>query len=205
MEEWVDSELLYRGLFITASILQIAIRVYYQRKVFHEKREIDIQEDRTSLVAGGLAAVTAILFGLEYIFFPGTFAFAYVLHYPDWLRWLGAVLLAGGVILLAAAHHHLDKSFSSFVVAKENQTFVDTGPYRWIRLPIYTAYLMNYIGGGLLASNWVLTFIPVILFGFMIYRRIPNEERVMEAQFGQQYIDYETQTGRLLPRANKRA
>jgi protein-S-isoprenylcysteine O-methyltransferase Ste14 len=77
---------------------------------------------------------------------------------------------------------------------------VTSGPYRWIRHPIYTAYLINYLSGGLLASNWVLTFVPLAFFGWMIINRIPREEEVMRQEFGQDYLDLERRTGRLLPR-----
>jgi protein-S-isoprenylcysteine O-methyltransferase Ste14 len=86
------------------------------------------------------------------------------------------------------------------VVSKEEHQLVTSGPYRWIRHPIYTAYLLNYVSGGLVASNLVLTFVPVIFFGLMIINRIPREEAVMREEFGQEYLDLEAHTGGLLPR-----
>jgi protein-S-isoprenylcysteine O-methyltransferase Ste14 len=82
---------------------------------------------------------------------------------------------------------------------------VETGPYRWIRHPIYLAYLLNYVGGGLLAGNWVLTGVPVTMFAIVVIVRIGQEERVMTNLFGQQYIAYMKRTGRLLPRIKQKA
>jgi protein-S-isoprenylcysteine O-methyltransferase Ste14 len=152
------------------------------------------------LAAGAVAALTSLVFGAEYIFFRGAFRFPYLLPYPIWLRWLGAGLLAGGIWLLASAHHHLGKSFHSFVVSKEGQQLVISGPYRWIRHPIYSAYLLSYLGGGLLASNLVLTFVPLIFFSLMILNRIPREEELMRREFGEDYQQLEKHTGRLLPK-----
>ncbi len=126
----------------------------------------------------------------------------WILDYPNWLRWLGVITLAAGITLLGLAHYHLGKSFHSLVVSKEEHQLVTSDPYRWIRHPIYTAYLMNYVGGGLLASNLVLTFVPVF-FGLMIINRIPREEAVMQEEFGQDYINLESRTGRLLPPIKK--
>ena len=193
-------EIVYRIIMILGFIAMFAIRIYFQSRVLHEEREIKIQENKLSLAAGSIAALTTLTFGAEYIFFPGTFSFTYLLDYPDWLRWLGAISLAGGITLLGLAHYHLDRSFYSFVVSKEEHQLVTSGPYRWIRHPIYTAYLLNYVAGGLLASNLVLTFVPVIFFGLMIINRIPREEAVMREEFGQDYLDLEARTGRLLPR-----
>jgi protein-S-isoprenylcysteine O-methyltransferase Ste14 len=155
-------EIVYRILMIVAFIAMFGIRIYFQSKVLHEKREIKIQENKLSLISGGIAAITTMVFGAEYLFFQGAFGFTYLLDYPDWLCWLGVVLLAVGITLLGLAHYHLGKSFNSLVVTKEQHQLVTSGPYRWIRHPICTAYLINYVGGGLLASNLVLTFVPVI-------------------------------------------
>jgi len=192
-------EIVYRILVILSFIAMFGIRIYFQSKVLREESEVKISENKLSLVAGSIAALTTLIFGAEYIFFPGIFRFAYVLAYPDWLRWLGAVLLAAGITLLGLAHYHLGRSFNSLVVSKEEHQLVTTGPYRTIRHPIYTAYIINYLAGGLVASNLVLTFVPVIFFGLMIINRIPREEAVMREEFGQDYMDLEKRTGRLLP------
>ena len=152
------------------------------------------------LIPGAIGALVAIVFGLEYIFAPGTFEFAYLIEYPTWLRWVGAFMLVIGISILWSAHHNLGLSFHSLVVQKEDQVLVESGPYKWIRHPIYTAYFLNYIGGGLLAGNWVLTFIPTICFGLMIYLRLGEEETVMIEKFGDNYRHYMERTGRFLPK-----
>lgn len=190
----------FRILFILAFIAMLGIRIYYQRKVFREKRKINFREGKLSLIAGSVAALTTIIFGAEYIFNPGFFGFAYTWQYAVWLRWVGFFMLFIGIAILGFAHHHLGKSFSSFVVSKDKHVLVESGPYRWVRHPIYTAYLLNYIGGGLLAGNWVLTIIPVSMFAILVAIRLEREEKVMEETFGQEYCDYEKRTGRLLPR-----
>jgi len=200
----MDREIIYRSLFVLAFIAMMVIRFYYQSKILREKREIEIKEGSLSLIAGGVAALTSIVFGTEYIFSPGFFSFAYIIHYPDWLRWLGGFALATGILLLGFAHHHLGKSFHSLVVSKENQVLVETGPYRWIRHPIYTAFLINYVGGGLLSSNLVLTVVPATMFAILVATRLGREEEVLEGLYGQKYIEYEKRTGRLLPQIKKK-
>jgi protein-S-isoprenylcysteine O-methyltransferase Ste14 len=192
-------EYVFRGIFILSGILMFAIRIYYQSKVLGDRKVGEVQEGRIGLIAGGIAAIITIVFGLEYIISPGTFTFVYLLPYPIWLRWLGAILLSMGIALLWLSHHYLGFSFHSLVVVKE-RSFIRNGPYHWIRHPIYTAYFMSYIGGGLLASNWVLTFIPVILFGVLVQQRVGREEESLIAQFGDNYYTYMTRTGRFFPR-----
>ena len=59
-----------------------AIRIYYQRKIRSERERTAERGSRFRLIPGGLAALVALLFGLEYIFAPRTFEFAYILEYP---------------------------------------------------------------------------------------------------------------------------
>lgn len=196
----MNLENIFRALFILSFIAMFTIRIISQVRIKQSKGKIEIREKSPSLIAGSFAALVAIVFGAEYIFFPGTFRFAYALEFPIMTRWLGALLLLAGITLLGAAHYHLDKSFHSFVVTREGQKLVKSGPYRWIRHPIYTAYLLNYLGGGLLAGNLILTFVPTILFGILVALRVHPEEGAMLEQFGDDYREYIKNTGRFLPK-----
>ena len=79
-------EIAFRILFLLAGITMFAIRIYYQKKVFLDRKQVEVKEGRISLIAGAIAALTAFVFGFEFILSPGTFAFAYSIPYPSWLR-----------------------------------------------------------------------------------------------------------------------
>ena len=199
----MNKDTIFKTLFIVASVAMMVVRIYYQSKVFREKGKVEVKESPFSLIAGSVAALTTIVFGIEYIFFHGFFSFTYVLIYPDWLRWLGGLMLGGGIVLLGVSHHYLGKSFHSLVVSKEDHILVESGPYRWIRHPIYLAYFMSYAGGGLLSSNLILTIVPASLYAVLVYLRMGKEEQVMIDQFGRRYTEYMKRTGRLLPRIGR--
>lgn len=192
----VDS--LFRFLFILSGIGMLAIRAYYQSKILPEQRRTKVTGSSWRLIPGAMAAITAVVFGFAYIFSPSSLAWSYV-GLPAWLRWVGAFMVLVGILLLWAAHSHLGVSFHSLVVRKSCQVLVESGPYRTVRHPIYTAYILNYIGGGLLASSLVLTLVPGPLFALFVALRIGEEEEAMIAQFGASYQDYMARTGRFLP------
>ena len=193
--EWI-----FRLIFVLATFVMVAVRSVSQSRVLHDREGVAVHEGRVSLIAGSVAALVTIVFGLEYIVAPGAFAFAYSWAFPVWLRWVGTAVLPAGVALLAWAHQHLGKSFHSLIVTKEDHVFVDTGPYRYIRHPIYLAYLLSYIGGGLLAGNWVLTAVPIAAYTVLVVLRLGQEEQVMISEFGEEYVAYMARTGRLLPK-----
>jgi len=59
---------------------------------------------------------------------------------------------------------------------------------------------LKYLGGGLLVSNLILTFVPPILFGILVALRVTPEEGAMIEQFGDEYRNYMKHTGRFLPK-----
>jgi protein-S-isoprenylcysteine O-methyltransferase Ste14 len=196
----MNIETIFRLILLASAILIGAVRVYYQSKISRDATKFAFQEGPVTLIFGSIAALVNIVFGAEYVFSPGTFAFAYTLHFPGVLRWIGVGMLILGIAVLGTAHYHLGLSFSSFVGSKDRHTLVQSGPYRLVRHPIYAAYLLMYLGGGLAAGNWVLAFIPFLCFCISAGIRMPQEERILTGLFGEQYIDYIQRTGRLLPR-----
>jgi protein-S-isoprenylcysteine O-methyltransferase Ste14 len=196
-------DLVFRLIFLAAAVAFFVIRIISQRRVAQDVRAVAVHERPASLIAGVVAALTALVFGAEYLVAPGTFGFAYVPAMPLWLRWVGALLLVAGVTLLGWAHRHLDRNFHSLVVSRPGHVLIQSGPYRIIRHPIYTAYLLAYGGGGLLAANWVLAVIATVAFALLVVLRLPQEEALLLNTFGDRYRRYIARTGALLPRVWK--
>jgi protein-S-isoprenylcysteine O-methyltransferase Ste14 len=94
----------------------------------------------------------------------------------------------------------LGRNFFGGVKLKEGHELVKEGPYGWIRHPIYTAFLAIGIGFFLLTGNWL---IGVTWLGgslLVLFTRMNVEEEMMIAQFGDEYLAYRNQVGKLLPR-----
>jgi len=193
-------EWLFRLDFVLCTLAMTGIRAIAQDRLKRDQEDVAVHEGKASLVAGAIAAIVAMVFGLEYVVAPGTIGFSYTPVFPMWARWVGAVMLPAGITLLGWAHTHLGKSFHSMIVTKEEQVLVDTGPYAYVRHPIYVAYLLAYLGGGLLAGNWVLTVGPLVAYIVLVVLRLPQEERVMVSKFGDAYEAYKARTGRLVPK-----
>lgn len=191
--------MIFRALFAGAAVSLLLVRLHAQLRLRRRSLDRHLRRAGPADLVGGLAAMIAVVFGLEYLLLPGAFPFAYRLQYPHWLRWVGVVSLYGGVLLMALSQRELGAGFSSVPMVDEEQLLVETGPYRWIRHPIYLAYVLAYLGGGLVSSNVVLTLAPAALFCVMLWGRIELEESELAETFGVSYLVYMHRTRRFLP------
>jgi protein-S-isoprenylcysteine O-methyltransferase Ste14 len=111
---------------------------------------------------------------------------------------IGLVVLAVGVALRFYAVIVLGRFFTLVVMTRSDQPVVDTGPYRRIRHPSYTGFLLALAGVMLIYANWLalIGLLPV-LAGFLY--RIRVEERVLSDELGDPYRSYMRRTKRLVP------
>ncbi|MER5698839.1 isoprenylcysteine carboxylmethyltransferase family protein [Streptomyces mirabilis] len=80
------------------------------------------------------------------------------------------------------------------------QHIVTWGTYRRIRHPFYTAFLLAFAGAALAFPHWY-TFALLIYMATMLNTLAAREERKLStSEFGAQYQEYMTRTGRFLPR-----
>ncbi len=109
-----------------------------------------------------------------------------------------AVLFAGGV-LRRVCFSSLGEYFKGAVVVSPDQPVIQSGPYRWIRHPSYTAGFMVLGGTGMALGNWLSI---ALLFGApcLVYTfRIRAEESALLETIGEPYRLYMARTKRLIP------
>ena len=81
---------------------------------------------------------------------------------------------------------------------------VASGPYRWVRHPIYAAFLLILGSLLLISANWCIGGLWIGMTGLDIASRIRTEEAMMVSRFGAPYRAYLRRTGRLTPRLFRR-
>ena len=75
---------------------------------------------------------------------------------------------------------------------------ITTGPYRWIRHPLYTSVALATVANGLVAANWFIFITGSLAFALLVIRCRTEEENLI-ARFGDAYRAYAVETGRFLP------
>ncbi|MBS1072841.1 isoprenylcysteine carboxylmethyltransferase family protein [Gluconobacter cerinus] len=120
-------------------------------------------------------------------------------HLPSSLLPSGALLASLGLILRWYSIHRLGQWFTVDVALSPGQVLMRKGPYRFVRNPSYTGALMTLAGIGILLGNAPALFLMTIPPLLMFLHRIRVEERVLSKGFGSQWVDYRSQTWRLVP------
>jgi protein-S-isoprenylcysteine O-methyltransferase Ste14 len=138
---------------------------------------------------------------LVFIYAPAALPWAPV-EIPLTLRWLGVPIGVLSLGLLAWVHRHLGRNFSTTLHIRDDHSLVTSGPYRWVRHPMYTAFILFATSFFLLSGDPVLAAIFAVSFAIVIIVRTPREERQLLDAFGEQYREYMLRTGRYLPRFN---
>ena len=175
-------------------------RGYYVKN--HSKPEEATLKKREEGLASKISGVLGLIGFMAMVAFainPDWLAFAH-LSFPSWLRWTGVALALIGFALLQWAQVTLGKSWSDTPRMMKEQTLITSGPYQFIRHPIYTAFVLILGSTLLISANWLIGLAWLGMTILEVVSRIGFEESLMLEYFGDQYQEYMKKTGRLLPR-----
>jgi len=191
---------MFRWFALAALVGSLSTSAYHRRRARLQGETIPRRREPRLLLAGrALVALPLFVAILTYLVNPPWMAWA-ELPLRNWTRWVGVAL---GFLTVPAAHWvftSLGRNVSETVLTKSHHELVTSGPYRWIRHPLYTTGIALVLAIGLMAASWFILLFGLITLASIQLVVIPLEERELLTKFGQQYRDYTQRTGRLLPR-----
>jgi protein-S-isoprenylcysteine O-methyltransferase Ste14 len=152
-----------------------------------------VKEGRAStrrIPLNGLTAVSVIV--LVRVFRGGSLA----VHSPV-LGAIGAVAFASGIALAIWARVRLGSNWGMPMTQKVEPELVTSGPYRFVRHPIYSGLLLALLGTALVTN--LIGLIIVVILGAYFYYSASVEEKNLTAIFPAAYPAYRTTTKMLIP------
>ncbi len=111
---------------------------------------------------------------------------------------IGLFLTVAGLVFSVWARLYLGSNWSASVQVKEQHQLVRSGPYHFVRHPIYTGILAAFLGTALAQDQWRSVLAFVVLVAGVIYK-LRLEERFMTETFGETYRDYRRHVRALVP------
>lgn len=103
--------------------------------------------------------------------------------------WAGACVMLAGLGFAVWARIHLGRFWSGAITLKEGHRLIRSGPYQFVRNPIYTGILTG-VAGTAIALGQVCGLVALAIL-FIVYSwKIHREERLLAGEFGEEYAVY---------------
>ena len=144
-----------------------------------------------------LAAVGMMVMPVIYVFTPWLNSFS--INLPEWARWSGVVVFGFYLFLFWWVHKTLGKNWSPVLEIRKDHKLITEGPYKYVRHPMYTCMWLGVASFWLIPSNWVVGIVALVTWSILYFIRLPDEEKMMIEEFGDQYKDYMRRTKRIIP------
>jgi protein-S-isoprenylcysteine O-methyltransferase Ste14 len=116
---------------------------------------------------------------------------------PVWL-WCSTALVAVGLGFSVIARTRLGGNWSSVVTLKADHELIRSGPYRYVRHPIYSGLLLALLGTSFMLGT-ERALLGMALMTAAIIRKSIIEEHFLSAQFGESYVRYRAEVPALIP------
>jgi protein-S-isoprenylcysteine O-methyltransferase Ste14 len=194
------NENIFRILAALILFTGIGISSYFRRKADRETGEkISRKTDGTTMMTViRLGGLVLWLSPLVYLINPGWMAWS-KLGLPEWVRWLGVVFGILCVLLIYWLFSSIGSGITPTSATRKEHKLVTSGPYRWVRHPLYTVGSSMFVAFGMMADNWFIAALGILAFIAMAVRT-PKEEANLIEKFGDEYREYMNRTGRFLPK-----
>jgi len=176
--------------------LWIAWAVYWfvaARLVKQNRREESALSRAAHIVPLGIAAWLLWAPALRGHFLEGRFLPASPATY-----WTGVVIVALGLLFAIWARNVLGRNWSGIVTLKQDHELIRSGPYRYVRHPIYTGLLIAFAGSAIARGEWRGLLALAIAFA-ALWRKLKLEEQWMIETFGDAYRRYRDEVRALIP------
>jgi len=197
------NENIFRILAALILLTGMSISFYFRLKADRDtgekiSRKVDGNAMMTMIRIGGLILW---LSPFVYLLNPAWMAWS-KLGLPEWVRWLGV----GIGILCVLGIYWLFSSIGSGITptsaTRKEHKLVTSGPYRWVRHPLYTVGSFLFISFGMMADNGFIAALGILTF-ILMASRTPKEEANLIEKFGDEYREYMKRTGRYFPKFSK--
>lgn len=183
---------MFHSIFILSILSWVLFEVWV---MIRERGETDKSKDQNTKRDVLVYIFIAIIIGNVFANIP---YFLIPVNLPDRFI-IGSVLIWLGILLRFWAIQTLGEFFRTTVMIQKAHKVVNTGPYKFIRHPSYTAGLIILFGIGFGMGNYIGLILMLLLSWYGYGKRITVEEAELSRSLGNPYRDYMKQTKRLIP------
>lgn len=190
-------EIIWKIIFvIMGGVCGTLIRMPHMKK-YKKTEKIKSKKTSREKFLVFLAAIGMMIVPLIYVFTPWLNSFG--IGIADWARWSGVVIFGFALFLFWWVHKTLGKNWSPVLEIRKDHKLITEGPYRYIRHPMYTCIWLEVACFWLISSNLVVGIVVLLTWSILYFIRLPDEEKMMIEEFGQEYGNYMKRTKKVIP------
>jgi protein-S-isoprenylcysteine O-methyltransferase Ste14 len=112
--------------------------------------------------------------------------------------WTGAAVMLSGLAFAVWASIHLGRFWSGAITLKEGHRLIRSGPYRFVRNPIYTGILTG-VAGTAITLGQVSGLVALVILWAVYSWKIHREQHLLSGEFGEEYAVYCRDVPSLVP------
>lgn len=146
-------------------------------------------EVRALLFIRGALGIVFYAMLIAWFFWPNRLAWAYV-PIPANVRWLAMALRIPVLAFFAWSFAEIGTNYRGGDGLYDDHELVTTGPYGWVKHPIYFAFIAIMLLVFPLSANWLLTLSGLLLVVSIAVIRIPIEEHELHERFDAKWEEY---------------
>lgn len=176
------------GIFI----LNIASYVY---SILYTFKKAETMENTSYRV---FQIVTLICWG---IYFHEIYKVGYVLNFYSVVATVLSILMLGSFWYLN--NFIKNKNFHLIFSNNKPDIFLKMGPYRYVRHPFYSTYIIFYFSVTLYCRTLPSLLCSLSLLLIYLYAADWEERRILNSDYGTEYLKYKRSTGMLFPKFKK--
>jgi protein-S-isoprenylcysteine O-methyltransferase Ste14 len=200
----MDTGINFRIISFVLLVGMLSVRMIFNMRLRQQGERIMPDRGAIRREGVGLFAIRFVMFFVLMVILV-----LYAIHHPwivaldfnlaAWLRWVGFAIGLLSIILTFWTEIALGRQFSPQLQLRQQHQLITSGPYAYVRHPLYTALDAFGFSLALVSANWY--FVAIFMLSLVgLAFRVPKEERMMQEQFGEAYSAYSQKTGRFLPK-----
>ncbi|MCC7106842.1 MAG: isoprenylcysteine carboxylmethyltransferase family protein [Chloroflexi bacterium] len=193
----MQQETIFRWLTAVLFFTAAGISIYHRHKAEKEGGALD-RSGNTLLVLLRLLSLAVVWPLFAYLMNPAWVGWVRM-ELPLWLRWTAAAVAASMIPAIYWLFSSIGRNISPSHTTREGHQLVTTGPYRYIRHPLYVFGTLFLLSIAVMSALWWL----LVGFGLplaVLIRRTSLEEEHLVGRFGDEYRAYMARTGRFWPK-----
>jgi len=166
---------LFMGLLFIPMFIAGIVMMFKNPALLKSRLDVKEKESEQKLVV----AISAVMFLLGFIIAGLNYRFNWV-QLPNIIVIIASIIFVLSYILYAEVLRE-NAFLSRTIEVQKGQKIIDTGLYKIVRHPMYFATLFLFLSMPLILGSFI-SFIIFLVYPFIIFKRINNEEKVLEKE-----------------------